>query len=90
MILVSCLTDKSSKIIHHSNIRPANILLNQNIYLDSLAIPRVVTSKRDLSHKDTLNTTKNDESFESSTNMHILNTSDYVGRTFLIPADEDG
>ena len=83
------LTNKSSKIIHRSNVGPADILLDKNICIDPLTIPCVVTSKRELSNKDTLNTTENNKSFDSSTNVPILDTLDFVGRTFLIPADED-
>ena len=83
------LANKSTKIIYRSNVRPADVLLDKNICLDPLNIPCVVTSKRELSNKDALNTTENDESFDSSTNIPILDTSDLLGRTFLIPANKD-
>ena len=83
------LTDKSSKTIHSSNVRPADIPLDKSIHLDPLTIPHVVTSKRELSNKNALNTTENDESFDNSTNAPILDTLDLVGRIFLIPADKD-
>ena len=87
------LTNKSSQIIHHSNVRPANIPLDKNIHLDPLTIPHIVTSKRDLSNKDITSTvsstTKNDNFFDSSTNVRILDTLELSEKTFLIPTDED-
>ena len=89
-MIFKILTDKFSKIIHCSNVRPADILLNKNIFLNPLTIPCVVTSKRELSNKDASNTTENDESFDSLTNIPILDTSDLVRRNFLMPTDKDG
>ena len=84
------LTNKSSKIIHSLNVRPSDILLDKNICLNPLTIPRIVTFKQDLSKKDASNTTENDESFDSLTNIPILDTSDLVRRNFLMPTDKDG
>ena len=84
------LANKSTKIIYRSNVRPADVLLNKNNFLNPLTILRVVTSKREVSNKDVSNTTENGKSFDSLTNMPILDTSDLVGRNFLMPTDEDG
>ena len=88
------LTDKSTKIIHRSNVRPADVPLDKNIRLDPLTVPCVVKSKRDTSDDDTASTEPStiadDESLESLTPIPILDTSDLVGRTFLMPADDSG
>ena len=93
-IILKILINKFSKIIYYSNIRPADVPLDKNIRYDSLTIPHVVTSNRDLFNKNikstTLDTTENNKSFDSSTNTHILDTLDLVGRTFLIPVDKNG
>ena len=55
VLLVSkILTDKSSKIIHHSNVRSANIPLEKNIYLEPLTFPSVVKSKEEISYDENL------------------------------------
>ena len=43
------LTNKSNKIIHFSNVRPADIPLEKNIRLDPLTIPSVVKSEGEIS-----------------------------------------
>ena len=46
------LTDKSSKIIHCSNVRPTDIPLEKNIRLNPLIIPSVVKSKGEISYDE--------------------------------------
>ena len=41
-MIFKILSDKSSKIIHYSNVRPADIPLDINIYLNLLMIPSIV------------------------------------------------
>ena len=83
------LTDKSNKIIHRSNVRPADIPLEKNIRLDPLIIPSVVKSKKEISYDE--NVVNNDDYLASNQpSVPILDTSDLVGRTFLMPIDKDG
>ena len=79
------LTDKSNKIIHRSNVRPTYVPLDKKIRLEPLTVPCVVKSKGELSDDtDLVQNTK------IRAQIPILNTSDIVGRTFLMPADENG
>ena len=93
-MIFKIISDKSSKIIHLSNIRPANISLNMNICLNLLIIPTVVKSKRYLSDDAIVSTIHstiaNDNSLNSSTSVPILEISNLAERAFLIPADENG
>ena len=47
-MIFKTLSDKSSKIIHYSNIRYTNIPLDKNICFDLLIISNIIKSKRDL------------------------------------------
>jgi len=85
---------KSRKIIYYSNIRPANVPLNKNICLDLLIIPTVIKSKGDFLDDRTvstiLSTVANNDFLNSLTLVSILDMSNLISRTFLIPTNENG
>ena len=93
-MILKVLLDASNKIIHRSNIRPTNTPLDKNIYLDPLTVPKIVKSKRDPSNNETVTTTlstiADGNSLSNTPHVPIINPSDLIGRTFLIPIDKDG
>ena len=88
------LSNASNKVAHRSNVRHANDLLEKNIGLDPLTMPKVVKSKRDPSDDDTATTAestiRDDESLPDMLSMPIVDPSDLIGRNFLMPTDENG
>ena len=87
------LSDKSSKIIHCSNTRPANDPLEKNIRLEPLIVLVIVKLKYKTSDDETitkaLSTITDDESVEDELSMPIIDPSDLVGRNFLMPTDNE-
>ena len=81
------LSDKSSKIIHCSNVQPTDNLFEKNICLESLVIPEVVKYKHDMYNEETPETsslfTLNIESSYKSPSIPIIDPLDLVRRMLL-------
>lgn len=80
------LKDDTRKIICRSNVRSADDGFAPNLRIDPLIAPIVVKSK------DENDTKSNDVITDSSDQkpIAIINPSELVGRSFLLPADENG
>ena len=88
------LSNASNKVIHRSNVRPANIPLEKNTRLNPLTVQKIVKLKRDLSDNDNTTTAastiRDDESLSDMPSMPIINPSCLMGRTFLMPTHKNG
>lgn len=94
-------TNNTNKVICHYNICSTEEPLEQNLHLYPFVIISIIKSKSDspipqvttYSHNnDTLSNIPNTEtsSTHPDPSIHIINSSDLVGRTFFIDIQEDG
>jgi hypothetical protein len=81
-MMFKVLTDATQKIIYHSNIRSAAVLMTCNLCLDPPN--NAVESPVICSHHDS------SLHGERQSDMPIIDPNDLVGRTFLLPQQEDG
>ena len=94
------LTDDTNKVLHRSNVRPADDPASANLKIEPLTVPKVVKSLTDdisdsVFEEPLLIDEDTDASHTSSTpsdahkSMPIIDPSDLVGRSFL-RTEEDG
>ena len=88
------LSDSSKKIIYRSNTQSANTLLDKNILLDPLILPKIVKLKKYSSNDGTMSTMLftivDYNCLPDATCIPIIDPSDLVENTFLMPTNENG
>ena len=88
------LKDDTQKIVLRSNFRQGDDLLIRNLLINPSFMPEIIKSWQEtFEDDDTVSTPSytipDDENYQSTASMPIIETSDLVGRSFLMATPED-
>lgn len=82
------LVDDTSKIIHYSNIRSNEDIFAPNLRIDPITIPMVIKSKNKIASSVKEQLSETDP--PNMATIIIIKPKESVGRSFLMPKDENG